>query len=197
MSRITTVKDKIPKKASWPGFLASGKDSRTKVVLARKLEKQGLGSTPAQKDFYESLIASCVTNHHFREAWTCHCGLIYKGSPNILGPPSPSYSGLFCFTNMGRLPPSPLTVNCHRWGFPSLPKRAPAQCSLCDPDIQLTIVSKKACIICMMPYQEQLTNGQCQRTEAAQRPGSGTSRGGRRAPPSPASAPPATLYQNF
>ena len=46
MSRITTVKDKIPKKASWPGFLASDKDSRTKVVLARKLEKQGLGSTP-------------------------------------------------------------------------------------------------------------------------------------------------------
>ena len=47
MSRITTVKDKIPqKKASWPGFVASGKDSRTKVVLARKLEKQGLGSTP-------------------------------------------------------------------------------------------------------------------------------------------------------
>ena len=64
-----------------------------------------------------------------------------------------------------------------------------------NPDIQLTIVSKKACIICMMPYQEQLTNGQCQRTEAAQRPGSGTSRGGKRAPPSPASAPPATLYQ--
>ena len=48
MSRITTVKDKIPKKASWPGFLASGKDSRTKVVLARKLEKQGLGSTPGR-----------------------------------------------------------------------------------------------------------------------------------------------------
>ena len=46
MSRITTVKDKIPKKASWPGFLASGKETRTKVVLARKLEKQGLGSTP-------------------------------------------------------------------------------------------------------------------------------------------------------
>ena len=46
MSRITTVKDKIPKKASWPGFLASGKDSRTKVFLARKLGKQGLGSTP-------------------------------------------------------------------------------------------------------------------------------------------------------
>ena len=27
----------LQKKASWPGFLASGKDSRTKVVLARKL----------------------------------------------------------------------------------------------------------------------------------------------------------------
>ena len=52
MSRITTVKDKIPKKASWPGFLASGKDSRTKVVLARKLEKQGLGSTPALHHLY-------------------------------------------------------------------------------------------------------------------------------------------------
>ena len=48
MSRITTVKDKIPQKASWPGFLASGKDTRIKVVLARKLEKQGLGSTPAR-----------------------------------------------------------------------------------------------------------------------------------------------------
>ena len=47
MSKFTTVKDKIPQKLSWPGFLASAKDSRTKVVLARKLEKQGLGSTPA------------------------------------------------------------------------------------------------------------------------------------------------------
>jgi len=47
MSRITTFKDKIPTKiASWPGFLASGKDSRTKVVLARILGKQGRGSTP-------------------------------------------------------------------------------------------------------------------------------------------------------
>ena len=58
MSRITTVKDKIPQKASWPGFLASGKDSRTKVVLARKLEKQGLGSTPglASKSHYTGKI---------------------------------------------------------------------------------------------------------------------------------------------
>ena len=55
MSRITTVKDKIPKKASWPGFLASGKDSRTKVVLARKLGKQGLGSTPATIGEYMSV----------------------------------------------------------------------------------------------------------------------------------------------
>ena len=29
--------------------MASGKDSRTKVVLARKIEKQGLGSTPELK----------------------------------------------------------------------------------------------------------------------------------------------------
>ena len=35
-----------PKIASSPGFLTSDKDSRTKVVLARKLGKQGLGSTP-------------------------------------------------------------------------------------------------------------------------------------------------------
>ena len=48
MSKFTTVKDNIPQKLSWPGFLASAKDSRTKVVLARKLEKQGLGSTPEQ-----------------------------------------------------------------------------------------------------------------------------------------------------
>ena len=39
--------DKDRKKESRPGFLASRKDSRTKVVLARKLEKQGLGSSPA------------------------------------------------------------------------------------------------------------------------------------------------------
>jgi len=43
----TVVEDKISKKkASWPGFLASGKDSRTKVVMARKIGKQGLDSTP-------------------------------------------------------------------------------------------------------------------------------------------------------
>ena len=59
MSRITTIKDKIPKKASWPGFLGSGKDSRTKVVLARKLEKQGLGSTPACSE--EEAVLSCPT----------------------------------------------------------------------------------------------------------------------------------------
>ena len=58
MSRITTIKDKIPKKASWPGFLASGKDSRTKVVLARKLEKQGLGCSPGQ----DSAISIALKN---------------------------------------------------------------------------------------------------------------------------------------
>ena len=44
--RLLLLKTKSSKIASWPGFLASGKDSRTKVVLARKIEKQGLGSTP-------------------------------------------------------------------------------------------------------------------------------------------------------
>merc|ERR1719397_2064043 len=53
-------KTKYPKIASWPGFLASargsGKDykdflplariTRTKVVLARKYEEEGSGSTP-------------------------------------------------------------------------------------------------------------------------------------------------------
>ena len=43
---LLLLKTKSLKIAPWPGFLASGKDSRTKVVLARKLEKQGLGSTP-------------------------------------------------------------------------------------------------------------------------------------------------------
>ena len=40
---------KSPKIASSSGFLNSDKDSRTKVVLARKLGKQGLGSTPGQR----------------------------------------------------------------------------------------------------------------------------------------------------
>ena len=46
MSIITTVKDKILTNSILARILASGKDSRTKVVLARKIEKQGLGSTP-------------------------------------------------------------------------------------------------------------------------------------------------------
>ena len=48
-----------PKKASWPGILASGKVSRTKVVLARKLGKQGLGSTPATIGEYKS-VGGCL-----------------------------------------------------------------------------------------------------------------------------------------
>ena len=47
--RLLLLKTKSSKIASWPGFLASGKDSRTKVALARKLEKQGLGTTPGLK----------------------------------------------------------------------------------------------------------------------------------------------------
>ena len=46
---LLLLKRKSPKIASLPGFLTSDKDSRTKVVLARKLGKQGLGSTPGLK----------------------------------------------------------------------------------------------------------------------------------------------------
>ena len=46
---LLLLKTKFPKLASWSGVLASGKGSRTKVVLARKLEKQGLCSTPEDK----------------------------------------------------------------------------------------------------------------------------------------------------
>ena len=44
--KLLLVKTKSPKIASWPGILTSDKETRTKVVLARKLGKQGLGSTP-------------------------------------------------------------------------------------------------------------------------------------------------------
>ena len=40
---FTATNNKIPKIASLWGFLAPGKDSRTKVVLSRISEKQGLG----------------------------------------------------------------------------------------------------------------------------------------------------------
>ena len=46
MSVITTVKDKILKNSILARIFASGKETRTKCVLARKIEKQGLGSTP-------------------------------------------------------------------------------------------------------------------------------------------------------
>ena len=40
---------KSPKIATWPGFLALARITRTKVVLARTLEKQGSRSTPADR----------------------------------------------------------------------------------------------------------------------------------------------------
>ena len=49
MSIITTVKDKILINSILARIFAFGKDSRTKIVLARKIEKQGLGSTPGPK----------------------------------------------------------------------------------------------------------------------------------------------------
>ena len=50
VKELILLKRKSTKIASSPGFLTSGKDSRTKVVLARKLGKQGLGSTPGLVD---------------------------------------------------------------------------------------------------------------------------------------------------
>ena len=47
VKELILLKRKSTKIASSPGFLTSDKDSRTKVVLARKLGKQGLGSPPA------------------------------------------------------------------------------------------------------------------------------------------------------
>merc|ERR1712090_130556 len=43
---LLLLKTKSPKIASWPGILTSDKETRTKVVLARKLGKQGLGNSP-------------------------------------------------------------------------------------------------------------------------------------------------------
>ena len=43
---LQLFKTKSPKIASWPGILVSHKETRTKVVLARKLGKQGHGNTP-------------------------------------------------------------------------------------------------------------------------------------------------------
>ena len=124
MSRITTVKDKIPKKASWPGFLASGKDSRTKVVLARKLEKQGLGSTPGSSSvlwFFDDLPSFCpgsvaatshtafapllpIANHAVN--WKCNVGKKVNISNEKFGfTPGPK---LAVFRPAGLLPSRPL-----------------------------------------------------------------------------------------
>ena len=43
---LQLFKTKSPKKASWPGILVSHKETRTKVVLERKLGKQGHSSSP-------------------------------------------------------------------------------------------------------------------------------------------------------
>ena len=47
MSIITTVKDKILKNCILARILPPARIQGQKVVLARKIEKQGLGSTPA------------------------------------------------------------------------------------------------------------------------------------------------------
>ena len=47
LGRDLRILTKSPKIASWPGILVSHKETRTKVVLAKKLGKQGHGSSPA------------------------------------------------------------------------------------------------------------------------------------------------------
>ena len=49
MSIITTVKDKILKNCILARILPPARIQGQKVVLARKIEKQGLGSTPEQR----------------------------------------------------------------------------------------------------------------------------------------------------
>ena len=58
------IQQKVPKYSkieSWQEFLASGKDTSTKVVLARKIKKQGRSSTPAE----DSSICDNVTQSLF------------------------------------------------------------------------------------------------------------------------------------
>ena len=44
---------------SWPGILVSHKETRSKVFLARKLGKQGYGSSPGKEDGSRSTIHVC------------------------------------------------------------------------------------------------------------------------------------------
>ena len=88
--RLLLLKTKSSKIASWPGFLASGKDSRTKVVLARKIEKQGLGSTPgktlvwewsyyAQHNISQRFFIFFQSSHRIERGCSCPCALHLVG----------------------------------------------------------------------------------------------------------------------
>ena len=58
--------------------MASGKDSRTKVVLARKIGKQGLGGTPEFSPVLErNNKAELVTTEPFELAGGCHWLLLF------------------------------------------------------------------------------------------------------------------------
>ena len=61
MSIITTVKDKILKNCILARILPPARIQGQKVVLARKIEKQGLGSTPDYAmQLYEKLLVKNI-----------------------------------------------------------------------------------------------------------------------------------------
>ena len=64
MSIITTTKDKILKNYILARILPPARIQGQKVVLARKIEKQGLGSTPAL--FYHRSSHNTITQSNFR-----------------------------------------------------------------------------------------------------------------------------------
>ena len=68
MSIITTAKDKILKNSILARSFASGKDSRTKVVLARKIGKEGL---PCVLLFFQSFVYHFyyLLIYHLFKAW--------------------------------------------------------------------------------------------------------------------------------
>ena len=74
MSIITTVKDKILKNCILARILPPARIQGQKVVLARKIEKQGLGSTPGLKMLKYCSIQYCTfTVRLWNEHARCPC----------------------------------------------------------------------------------------------------------------------------
>ena len=67
--KLLLEKTKSPKIASWPGILTSDKETRTKVVLARKLGKQGLGSSPGRNVISEDELLNEIPQNSDVVIW--------------------------------------------------------------------------------------------------------------------------------